>query len=316
MDTPAPPTTYGYLLPTREAVMAGEPATGRLLDLAARAEGLGYGALWVGDSLLARTRHEPLTLLAAVAARTARALVGTAVLLPALRNPVVLAQVVATLDRVAEGRLVLGVGVGADTPASRAEFAAAGVPFEQRVGRLAHGLELCRRLWSGEPVDWDGPYWTVAGQSLQPTPRRPGGPPIWGGGSAEPALRRAGRRFDGWFPVGGGPDRFRTGLAAVREAAADAGRDAGAVTGAVYVTLALDDDAARAEQQLDAFLAEYYAPAPATVMRKAQNCYAGPVAGVPEYLAAFTEAGASHVCIRLCGDHERNLEAVAGALAD
>lgn len=313
MDVSAP-VTYGYLLPTREAVMAGDPATGRLLALAERAESLGYGALWVGDSLLARTRHEPLTLLAAVAARTSRALVGTAVLLPALRNPVVLAQVVATLDRVAEGRLVLGVGVGADTPASRAEFAAAGVPFEQRVGRVAHGLTLCRRLWSGEPVHWDGPYWTVAGQALHPTPHRPGGPPIWGGGSAEPARRRAGRLFDGWFPVGGGVDHFRDGLATVRSAATDAGRDPAAVTGAVYVTLALDDDPARAEAALDSFLGEYYAPAPASVMRTVQNCYAGPVEGVAAYVGAFVDAGATQVCIRLCGDHERNLERVAEVL--
>lgn len=307
--------TYGYLLPTREAVMADDPATGRLLALAERAESLGYGALWVGDSLLARTRHEPLTLLAAVAARTTRALVGTAVLLPALRNPVVLAQIVATLDRVAEGRVVLGVGVGADNPASRAEFAAAGVPFEQRVGRLAHGLTLCRRLWSGEPVDWDGPYWSVAGQALHPTPHRPGGPSVWGGGSAEPALRRAGRLFDGWFPVGGGVDHFRSGLATVRAAAAEAGRDPAAVTGAVYVTLSLDDDVARAEAALESFLGEYYAPAPVAVMRKAQNCYAGPLAGVREYLDGFVQAGATQVCIRLCGDHERNLERVAEALA-
>ena len=62
--------SVGYLLPTREAVMAGRPETGPLLALAERAEGLGYDSLWVGDSLIARPRHEPLTLLAAVAART------------------------------------------------------------------------------------------------------------------------------------------------------------------------------------------------------------------------------------------------------
>lgn len=81
----------GYLLPTREAVMQGRPETGPLLALAERAEALGYDAVWVGDSLLARPRHDPLTLLAAVAARTRKVLVGTAVFLPALRNPVVLA---------------------------------------------------------------------------------------------------------------------------------------------------------------------------------------------------------------------------------
>ena len=104
------PPKIGYLLPTRERVMEGRPQAGPLLDLAARAEGLGFDSVWVGDSLLARPRHDPLTLLAAVAARTWKVQLGTAVFLPALRNPVVLAHQLATLDQISEGRLVLGAG--------------------------------------------------------------------------------------------------------------------------------------------------------------------------------------------------------------
>ncbi|MFN0029606.1 MAG: LLM class flavin-dependent oxidoreductase [Acidimicrobiales bacterium] len=301
----------GYLLPTRESVMAGAPQTARLLALAEQAEAVGYDAIWVGDSLLARTRHEPLTLLAAVAARTKRVQLGTAVLLPALRNPVVLAHVVATLDRLAEGRLVLGVGVAPDTPAVRAEFAAAGVPFEQRVGRLVHGLALCRRLWTGEPVEWSEPYWSVGSQTLLPTPHQPGGPAIWLGGSAEVTLRRAGHRYDGWFPVGGEVEGFRRGLEVVRAAATEVGRDPQDVSAAVYVTLAIDEDVTAAEGTLERFLAEYYAPAPAAVMRRNQNCYAGPLDGVAGYLQAFIDAGASQLCLRFCGEHETNLDRVA-----
>src|SRR5467141_3406914 len=120
----------GYLLPTRERVMAGQPQASSLLELAERAERLGFDSVWAGDSLLARPRHEPLTLLAAVAGRVRRVDIGTAVLLPALRNPVLLAHQVATLDQVAEGRLILGVGIAADVPNIRQEFTAAGVPFE------------------------------------------------------------------------------------------------------------------------------------------------------------------------------------------
>jgi alkanesulfonate monooxygenase SsuD/methylene tetrahydromethanopterin reductase-like flavin-dependent oxidoreductase (luciferase family) len=161
----------GYLLPTREQIMAGRPQAATLLALAERAEGLGFDSIWVGDSLLARPRHEPLALLAAVAARVRRLELGTAVLLPALRNPVLLAHQVATLDQISEGRLILGVGIAADGPNIRAEFTAAGVPFEKRVGRLLEGLRLCRALWSGKPVDWDG-LWKVQGGVLGPTPRR------------------------------------------------------------------------------------------------------------------------------------------------
>ena len=152
----------GYLLPTREQIMEGRPGAAALLDLAARAESLGYDSIWVGDSLLARPRHEPLTLLAGVAGRVKRVELGTAVLLPALRNPVLLAHQVATLDQVSEGRLILGVGFAADVPNIRAEFTAAGVPFEKRIGRMMEGLRLCRALWTGQEVTWDG-RWQVAG---------------------------------------------------------------------------------------------------------------------------------------------------------
>src|SRR5712691_1170136 len=96
-------TQFGVLIPTREAIMSGRPETGPLLTMAERAETAGFDSVWIGDSITARPRHEPLTLLAAVAARTRRVAVGTAVLLPALRNPVVLAHVIATVDRISEG---------------------------------------------------------------------------------------------------------------------------------------------------------------------------------------------------------------------
>src|SRR5258708_27456286 len=115
------PPQIGYLLPTRERVMGGRSETAPLLDLAARAENLGFDSVWVGDSLLARPRHDPLTLLAAVAARTKKVALGTAVFLPALRNPVVLAHQLATLDQIAEGRLILGVGIATDVPNIRAQ---------------------------------------------------------------------------------------------------------------------------------------------------------------------------------------------------
>src|SRR5229473_359701 len=152
---------FGVLIPTREAVMSSRPETGPLLAIADRAEAAGFDSVWVGDSLTARPRHEPLTLLAAVAARTRRVRLGTGVLLPALRNPVVLAHVVGTLDRIAEGRVLLGVGIAADAPAIRKEFAAAGVPWDRRVGRYLETLEICRALWSRDGVSFAGKHFTL-----------------------------------------------------------------------------------------------------------------------------------------------------------
>ena len=299
----------GYLLPTREQVMEGRPEAAPLLAMAERAEALDFDSVWVGDSLLARPRHDPLTLLAAVAARTRRVEMGTAVLLPALRNPVVLAQQVATIDRIAEGRLILGVGIARDVPSIRAEFAAAGVPFEKRVGLMLEGLRLCRALWQGTPVEWSG-RWPLSGGVLGPTPHRPGGPPIWIGGMVQAAVERVGRYFDGWFP--NGPDAAGWGRqwAQVQAIAREAGRDPAPLVGAVYLTLALDEDDDRAERRLDGFLEAYYGQ-PAAMIRSRQACYAGPGAGAVEWLQGYLDAGASHLVLRFAGDHEPQLETMA-----
>lgn len=299
----------GYLLPTRERIMQGAPQTGPLLDLAARAEALGYDSVWVGDSLLARPRHEPLVLLAGVAGRVPRITLGTAVLLPALRNPVVLAHLVATLDQVSEGRLILGVGFAQDVPNIRAEFAAAGVPFEKRVGRMMEGLRLCRALWSGQKVDWDG-RWQVAGGVLGPTPYRPGGPPLWIGGNLPASLQRAGKWFDGWFPITPDAPTFGRQWQEVQAIARAAGRDPAAMTGAMYLTVSLDPDAAQAEARLNAFLEQYYGQ-PAERMRRRQAAYAGPAEGMAAWLDAYARAGAGHLVLRFAGGHEAHLDAVA-----
>jgi alkanesulfonate monooxygenase SsuD/methylene tetrahydromethanopterin reductase-like flavin-dependent oxidoreductase (luciferase family) len=289
--------------------MEGHDETASLLALAERAEALGYDSIWVGDSLLARPRHDPLTLLAAVAARTRRPELGTAVLLPALRNPVVLAQQVATVDRIAEGRLILGAGIAADIPNIRDEFEAAGVPFDKRVGRFVEGLALARALWTGKPVDWDG-RWKVKGGVLGPTPHRPGGPPIWVPGSVPAARQRVGRLYDGWFPNGPAVTEYAAQWQEVRDAARAAGRDPDTLTGAMYLTLAIDEDAARADARINAYLEHYYGMRP-DVTRKRQMCYAGPAAGAAAWLKSYADAGASHLVLRFAGDHERQLEIAA-----
>jgi alkanesulfonate monooxygenase SsuD/methylene tetrahydromethanopterin reductase-like flavin-dependent oxidoreductase (luciferase family) len=298
----------GYLLPTREAIMQGRPETGPLLALAERAGGLGFESVWVGDSLTARPRHDPLTLLAAVAGRVRGMTIGTAVLLPVLRNPVVLAHQVATLDRISEGRLILGVGFASDRANIRAEFAAAGVPFEHRIGRMLEGLRLCKALWSGQKVDWDG-RWQTAQAVVAPTPARPGGPELWIGGNLPGSLERAGKFFDGWFPNAPTATEFAAGLAQVRDVARLHGRDPEAISGAMYLTVSLDDDAARANARLDDFLVGYYDQP--LITRRRQICYAGPAEPFWGWLDEYARAGADHLVLRFAGEHERHLDTVA-----
>lgn len=299
----------GYLLPTRERVMERRPEAAPLLALAERAEGLGFDSIWVGDSLLARPRHDPLTLLGAVAARTRKAELGTAVLLPALRNPVVLAQQIATLDQVSEGRYILGVGIASDNPPIRAEFVAAGVPFEKRVGRMLEGLRLCRELWSGKPVSWNG-RWVVENSVLGPTPHRPGGPPIWIGGMVRAARERVGRLYDGWFPNAPDAKGWGAQYREIQDIAREAGRKPGDVVGAIYLTLTIDEDAGRADQRMNGFMENYYGVPPA-VMRDRQANYAGPASGAAEWLKGYVDEGASHLVLRFAGDAERQMETIA-----
>ncbi len=304
---------FGLLIPTREAVMSGHPQTAPLLALAERAEAVGFDSVWIGDSVTARPRHEPLTLLAAVAARTRRVKIGTAVLLPALRQPVVLAHVVGTLDRIAEGRVILGVGIAADTPAIRKEFAAVGVPFERRVGRFKEILEICRALWTRDHVSFNGQLFTLADVTMEPKPHRAGGPPIWMGGSGPTALREA-PRFDAWFPTGPSVDFFEENFPEVQAAARAAGRPEGAVAGAAYVTLALDPKREAAEQRLHAFLEHYYA-APARAIMARQATYAGPIEGCVEWLQRWIAAGCRHLSLRFAGgDQMAQLEEAAKTL--
>lgn len=303
------PPKIGYLLPTRESVMQGKPAAAPLLALAERAEALGYDSIWIGDSLIDRPRHEPLVMLSAVAARTKRALLGTGVLLPALRNPVQLAQQAATLDQISEGRLILGIGISPDNPGSRAEFAAVGVPFEKRVGRVLEGMRLCRALWRGEPVTWNG-RWQLEGAVVGPVPHRAGGPPIWMGGNTPGAMQRAARHFEGWLPIAPSAETFGRQWREVLAMRREAGRGTDGFDGAMYMTVCVDDDAARGEARIGAFLAAYY-PGRSDVMKRQAWC-AGPSSAVADWLSAYAEAGLTHGVIRFTGEHERQLEAIAG----
>jgi len=299
----------GYLLPTRENIMLGQSETGSLLDSAKRAGDLGFDSIWIGDSLLARPRHDPLTLLAAVAAAVPDVELGPAVLLPALRNPVVLAQQLATIDQISEGRLILGVGIAGDTPAIRHEFGAAGVPFEKRVGRMMEGLELAQALWSGESVSWDG-RWQVEEGTLAPTPHRSGGPPIWLAAGAAAGIERAAKHYDGWFPIGPDADTFGQNQQLFVDAAVNAGRDPVELTTAMYLTVAIGADPEAAEASIDDYLSDYYG-APPKILRSIQACRGGTIDQVLDFIRSYAEAGAEHIVLRLVGDHDTMLEQLA-----
>jgi alkanesulfonate monooxygenase SsuD/methylene tetrahydromethanopterin reductase-like flavin-dependent oxidoreductase (luciferase family) len=286
VSTQSPAT--GLLLPSREALLWADSDLSFVIEAARRAEQAGYDSVWAGDSLLARPRGEPLTLLAAVAGATSRVTLGTAVLLPLLRHPLSLAHGVATLDRIARGRVIVGVGPGAELPGTHAELAALGVPSDRRVGSMLSAVERIRRLWRNEEP----------GPELQPRPFSPGGPPIWLGGSGPRMLRLAGETFDGWLPFSPTPAEYASGLRAVHEAAKRAGRDPAAVATGAYLTVAVADSPREAASELDTYMRAYYG-VPAEVMARAQACHAGTLESAAEWFAAYRSAGARHLVIRI-----------------
>jgi len=300
----------GLLLPTREAVMAGRYDVTPQLELAERAEAAGFDSVWVGDSLLARPRFEPMTLLAAVAARTRRVELGTAVLVAPLRNPVLLAHSAATVDRIAQGRLILGVGFGPGNARVQHEFAAAGADYEHRAGRMRELMEICRLLWRGEPTRFEGRYWNLADATLLPTPHRPGGPPFWVGGNGPTSIRIAGRYADGYFPNIPSSEALGTVWQAVRQEA-PAGRRP---VLAYYATLNVATDTAQGQHELEQFIESYYG-APYAGLSKRQSCFAGTAEACVDWLRPYLAQGVDHLVLRMAGgDPALQFQRLASAL--
>src|SRR5436309_3589316 len=144
----------GILIPTRGVVMqsARRPPVEECWTMARLADEAGYDAVWVGDSVVAKPRLAPTSTLGYIAGLAPRVRLGTAVLLPALRQPVVLAHQIANLDQISRGRVVLGLGVGWSLPSAELEWAACGMDHKRRARRLEEHIEVWRKLWHGDPI--------------------------------------------------------------------------------------------------------------------------------------------------------------------
>ncbi|MFI0965043.1 LLM class flavin-dependent oxidoreductase [Streptomyces sp. NPDC021080] len=296
----------GYLLPTRDQSVLGEHDSRRLVVQARRAEELGLDSVWAGDSPVTRPRADPLLLLAAVAQATERVTLGTAVLLPALRHPILLAHQLATLDRLSDGRLIAGMGGGFPNPATRAQFTSIGIGFARRAGRMTESIDVMRKLWSGEAVSWRGEHFAFEDVRIAPPPSRPSGPPIWLAGSGVPALRRVARLADGWLPYPPEWTTYAEEYQVIEQAAVPR-----PVTPALYATLCLDEDPEKARRRLRTSVERYY-NAPFDVIARIQAVFAGTARQAADWLTGYVTAGARHLVIRLAtDDHDAGLEEFA-----
>jgi len=204
-----------------------------IVEISQAAERLGYESLWGFQRTLFppddsigkpyRSVHDPIAVAAYVAAVTERIRIGLAIVNLPFYAPLLLAKMLTSVDILSDGRLDAGLGLGWNAD----EFAAAGVPMERRGARAEEFIKALTTIWTTDPVEHHGEFYDVPLGRVDPRPVQQPHPPILLGGSAEPALRRAGRLADGWisasrFPAAALPDAVRV----IRDAATGAGRDA------------------------------------------------------------------------------------------
>ena len=238
----------------------GWRATREHIEAHARAaEAHGFDSLWVSDHVVMprahSTRHgapfkveeaflEPLTTLAFLAAVTDRVELGVSVLVVPMRQPVLHAKIMASIDHLAGGRLILGAGVGW----AREEFEVLSMPWDRRGRRTEEMLQLYRALWTGEPVDFEGEFHQVDGWTSRPVPPRR--LPIWMGGNSPQQFRRAARWGDGWISRGAEAPLLRKHIGLLRDAAEAEDRDPAELTVGIHshVTIGAEGTADAAEQ--------------------------------------------------------------------
>jgi alkanesulfonate monooxygenase SsuD/methylene tetrahydromethanopterin reductase-like flavin-dependent oxidoreductase (luciferase family) len=244
-------------------------------------EALGLDAVWTEDRIFHDANMlDPLMLLASAAVCTRRIELGTAVLVVTLRAAAIVARQVSTLQHLSGGRLALGVSLGGRPE----EYAAVGVPMNRRVTVFRESVAVIRQLLAGTAVNHQGQFVRLEKATVRPAAQVP----LYVGGHAEGALRRAGAMADGWImsPFGTVRD-FPRLWGVVQDAARAAGRNPDALVAGRLLYVAVDDDRGRAREALRAFLHGYYGPR----FDVDQHAIFGPPAEVAARLVEHVQAG-------------------------
>ena len=217
----------GGAMSVRIAYMPGALPSGQqglkfFRQLVALGDEYGYDSIWLSDRVVSQQHSlEPLIALAMVAAYSEKLKFGTSVLQLPLRNPVVLAKEMATLDFLSGGRFLPAVGLGQDDPR---EYEACGVRKEDRGQRADEALALIRRLWCEGKVTHHGRFYSTNDVTITPRPVQEPCLPIWIGGRSKAAQRRVGRLGDGWLVSAASPQEVNDGTEVVFSTAAEHGR--------------------------------------------------------------------------------------------
>lgn len=211
-------------------------------SFARAADDAGFNGIWVFDHVVLQKEQqskypysrdgsmgfpptmdflEPLTQLAFIAGITKRAQLGTSVLVLPMRQPVLHAKIMATIDHLSNGRFILGAGIGW----WKQEFEVLSVPFERRGKRMDECLQIVKKMWTEDFVEFHGEFYDVVDWACNPKPVRPGGIPIWLGGESRQQLERVGKYADGWHATAKSLPTLHDDFQIAKDAADKAGRD-------------------------------------------------------------------------------------------
>ena len=257
-----------------------------------------YDSIWLSDRIVSdRFSLEPMVALSMVAAWSQRLKFGTSVLALPLRNPVVLAKQIATLDFLSQGRCFPAVGLGQEDPA---EYEACGVPKADRSRRTDEAITLMRRLWTEPQVTFEGNYFTCHEVSITPKPCFQPAPPVWIGGRSPAAARRVGRVGDGWLVSGATPAEISAGRDIVFATAEQCAREIEPDHIGMLLGFYLSPDPAQAIRQSRQYVTRHRPDADFT-----QYSALGDVDAVCQVIQNYINAGASKFVARpLCSGAE------------
>jgi probable F420-dependent oxidoreductase len=288
-----------------------DPSIDKILAYAAHAESLGFASVWAWDHILLGTKRpfpflESIATLTAVAARTRRLQLGIGVLVLPLRNPVVLAKELASLDQISKGRLVLGLAAGW----YEREFQACGISFKDRGKTFVRNLEILRRLWTEDQVEGMIGDYVFNHAAMLPKPFQRPHPPLLIGGYVDRVLRRVARYGDGWLTYFYTTESFRTTWAKIRGFAEEQGRDPAQLRNLSQLPICVGTSFEEADRSVRDFIGRYFDVAPWSESTP-DSAIRGTPAQCAEQIAAHLDAGVEHVVLIPSDYRTDQLEAIA-----
>jgi len=288
-----------------------EPDIDGIIHYVTRAEELGFHSAWVWDHILLGSKRpfpflDSLVTLAALATRTTRLQLGTGVLILPLRNPVVLAKELASLDQISKGRLVLGLATGW----YEREFDACGVPHKERGNVFLENLDIILRLWTEPAVNGEAGRYHFKQAVMLPRPLQQPRPPLLIGGYVDVVLRRVAERADGWLTYFYTPESFRRSWAKIQAYAAEAGRDPAGLRNVSQLPIYVAHSFEEADRGVREFIGQYFDVAPWS-----ESTVDSAIRGTPEQCAEQVQAhlsvGVEHVVFVPYGYQLEQLDLIA-----